>query len=91
MCIRDSLHSVHHYKEWRSNINNDSLIGLVLITILSVLVVLIQLSFGVLPYPNFLTGMKEEIIYNVIILLGSLTIPHMILINRAESLKNLNL
>lgn len=85
------LHSVHHFNEWRSNINNDSLIGLVLITVLSVLVVLIQLSFEVLPYPNFLRGMKEEIIYNVIILLGSLTIPHMILINRAESLKNLNL
>ena len=85
------LHSVHHFNEWRSNINNDSLIGLALITVLSVLVVLIQLSFEVLPYPNFLTGMKEEIIYNVIILLGSLTIPHMILINRAESLKNLNL
>ena len=85
------LHSVHHFNEWRSNINNDSLIGLALITVLSVLVVLIQLSFEVLPYPNFLRGMKEEIIYNVIILLGSLTIPHMILINRAESLKNLNL
>ena len=81
------LHSVHHFKEWRSNINNDSMIGLVLITGVSVLVVFFQFRFKVLPYPGFLVGMNEEILYNVIILLGSLTVPHMILINRAESLK----
>ena len=34
---------------------------------------------------------NEEVLYNVIVLLGSLTVPHMILINRAESLKKLNL
>ncbi len=83
------LHSVNHFKEWRSNIKNNSLIGLVLITILSGFIVVIQLTFELLPYPNFLTGMNEEIIYNIIILIGSLTVPHMILINRAESLKNL--
>jgi len=81
------LHSAHHFKEWRSNINNDSMIGLVLITGVSVLVVFFQFRFKVLPYPGFLVGMNEEILYNVIILLGSLTVPHMILINRAESLK----
>lgn len=81
------LHSVHHFKEWRSNINNDSMIGLVLITGVSVLIVFFQFRFKVLPYPGFLVGMNEEILYNVIILLGSLTVPHMILINRAESLK----
>ena len=81
------LHSVHHFKEWRSNINNDSMIGLVLITGVSVLVVFFQFRFKVLPYPGFLVGMNEEILYNVIILLGSLTVPHMILINRAESFK----
>ena len=81
------LHSVHHFKEWKSNINNDSMIGLVLITGVSVLVVFFQFRFKVLPYPGFLVGMNEEILYNVIILLGSLTVPHMILINRAESLK----
>ena len=85
------LHSVHHFKEWKSNINNEPFIGLAIITALSAFVVLMQLSFEVLPYPIFLTGINEEIIYNVIILLGSLTIPHMILINRAESLKKLNL
>ena len=81
------LHSVHHFKEWRSNINDDSTIGLVLITGVSVLVVFFQFRFKVLPYPGFLVGMNEEILYTVIILLGSLTVPHMILINRAESLK----
>ena len=85
------LHSVHHFKEWKSNINNDSMMGLVLITSVSVLVVFFQLRFEVLPYPGFLTGMNEEVLYNVIVLLGSLTVPHMILINRAESLKKLNL
>ena len=85
------LHSVHHFKEWKSNLNNDSMIGLVLITGLSVLVVFFQLRFEVLPYPGFLAGMNEEVLYNVIVLLGSLTVPHMILINRAESLKKLNL
>jgi len=85
------LHSVHHFKEWRSNINNNSMIGLVLITSLSALVVFFQLRFEVLPYPGFLAGMNEEVLYNVIVLLGSLTVPHMILINRAESLKKLNL
>ena len=50
-----------------------------------------QLRFEVLPYPGFLAGMNEEVLYNVIVLLGSLTVPHMILINRAESLKKLNL
>ena len=85
------LHSVHHFKEWKSNINNDSMMGLVLITGVSVLVVFFQLRFEVLPYPGFLTGMNEEVLYNVIVLLGSLTVPHMILINRAESLKKLNL
>jgi hypothetical protein len=63
------------------------MIGLVLITGVSVLVVFFQFRFKVLPYPGFLVGMNEEILYNVIILLGSLTVPHMILINRAESLK----
>ena len=81
------LHSAHHFKEWRSNINNDSMIGLVLITGVSVLVVFFQFRFKVLPYPGFLVGMNEEVLYNVIVLLGSLTVPHMILINRAESLK----
>ena len=85
------LHSVHHFKEWRSNINNDSMIGLVLITSVSALVVFFQLRFEILPYPGFLAGMNEEVLYNVIVLLGSLTVPHMILINRAESLKKLNL
>lgn len=85
------LHSVHHFKEWKSNINNDSMMGLVLITSVSVLVVFFQLRFEVLPYPGFLTGMNEEVLYNVIVLLGSLTVPHMILINRVESLKKLNL
>ena len=85
------FHSVHHFKEWKSNINNDSMIGLVLITSVSMLVVFFQLRFEVLPYPGFLTGMNEEVLYNVIVLLGSLTVPHMILINRAESLKKLNL
>lgn len=85
------LHSVHHFKEWKSNINNDSMMGLVLITSVSMLVVFFQLRFEVLPYPGFLTGMNEEVLYNVIVLLGSLTVPHMILINRAESLKKLNL
>tara|TARA_B100000941_G_scaffold235095_1_gene177890 strand:- start:575 stop:1378 length:804 start_codon:yes stop_codon:yes gene_type:complete len=85
------LHSVHHFKEWRSNINNDSMIGLILITSISTLVVFFQLRFEMLPYPGFLKGMNEEVLYNVIVLLGSLTVPHMILINRAESLKKLNL
>ena len=85
------LHSVHHFKEWKSNINNDSMMGLVLITSVSMLVVFFQLRFEVLPYPGFLTGMNEEVLYNVIVLLGSLTVPHMILINRAESLKKLNI
>ena len=85
------LHSVHHFKEWKSNINNDSMMGLVLITSVSMLVVFFQLRFEVLPYPGFLTGMNEEVLYNVIVLLGSLTVPHMILINRVESLKKLNL
>ena len=85
------LHSVHHFKGWKSNINNDNLFGLTLITAVSALVVVIQLRFEVLPYPGFLTGMNEEVLYNVIVLLGSLTVPHMILINRAESLKKLNL
>lgn len=85
------FHSVHHFKEWKSNINNDSMIGLVLITSVSTLVVFFQLRFEVLPYPGFLTGMNEEVLYNVIVLLGSLTVPHMILINRVESLKKLNL
>ena len=85
------FHSVHHFKEWKSNINNGSMMGLVLITSVSMLVVFFQLRFEVLPYPGFLTGMNEEVLYNVIVLLGSLTVPHMILINRVESLKKLNL
>ena len=76
---------------WKSNVNNDSMIGLILITSVSTLVVFFQLRFEVLPYPGFLTGMNEEVLYNVIVLLGSLTVPHMILINRVESLKKLNL
>ena len=72
------LLSVHHFKEWRSNINNDSMIGLVLITSVSALVAFFQLRFEILPYPGFLAGMNEEVLYNVIVLLGSLTVPHMI-------------
>ena len=80
------FHSAQHYKKWKSKIKEKTFSVLFIMTFIIIVLIIIQARFSILSVPGLLKSAEENMVFNIIILLGSLTFPHMILINRAKKI-----
>ena len=79
-----ALHSVHHLKGWIPRLNKGTAPILGLLTIVILGIVAIQLTFDIIESPNQINNVEKNAVYTAITMLGALTVPHMILINRSK-------
>jgi hypothetical protein len=54
------------------------------LTIVILGIVAIQLTFDIIESPNQINNVEKNAVYTAITMLGALTVPHMILINRSK-------
>ena len=79
-----AMHSVHHLKSWIPKLEAKTAPLLFLITLIVFLGVGLQLGFKIIQAPDQIISMEQNAVYTAITMLGALTVPHMILINRSK-------
>ena len=79
-----AMHSVHHLKSWIPKLEAKTAPLLFLITLIVFLAVGLQLGFKIIQAPDQIISMEQNAVYTAITMLGALTVPHMILINRSK-------
>tara|TARA_B100000401_G_scaffold422647_1_gene349840 strand:- start:115 stop:735 length:621 start_codon:yes stop_codon:yes gene_type:complete len=78
------FHSIHHLEYWKEKVEKNTFDQLFAITLVVILFFLIQLIFQVIPLGIDYNNLEEIMIYNAFLIIGSLTVPHMILIGYAK-------
>ena len=78
------FHSIHHLQYWKEKVENNTFDQLFVITLAVIIFFLVQLIFQVIPTKIVYSNLEEIIIYNAFLVIGSLTVPHMILIGYAK-------
>ena len=79
------MHSVHHLKSWIPKLERNTAPLLSLITLVVLIVIGLQLGFKIIQTPDQITSLEQNAVYTAITMLGALTVPHMILINKSKS------
>ena len=80
-----AMHSVHHLKSWIPKLERNTAPLLSLITLVVLIVIGLQLGFKIIQTPDQITSLEQNAVYTAITMLGALTVPHMILINKSKS------
>ena len=78
------FHSIHHLEYWKEKVEKNTFDQLFVITLVVILFFLVQLIFQVIPLGIDYNNLEEIMIYNAFLIIGSLTVPHMILIGYAK-------
>ena len=78
------FHSIHHLEYWKEKVEKNTFDQLFVITLVVILFFLVQLIFQVIPLGIDYNNLEEIMIYNAFLVIGSLTVPHMILIGYAK-------
>ena len=78
------FHSIHHLEYWKEKVEKNTFDQLFVITLVVILFFLVQLIFQVIPLGIDYINLEEIMIYNAFLVIGSLTVPHMILIGYAK-------
>ena len=78
------FHSIHHLEYWKEKVEKNTFDKLFVITLVVILFFLVQLIFQVFPLGIDYNNLEEVMIYNAFLIIGSLTVPHMILIGYAK-------
>ncbi len=78
------LHSIHHLEYWKEKVEKNTFDHLFVITLTVIVFFLVQLIFQVIPVGIDYSNLEEIMVYNAFLVIGSLTVPHMILIGYAK-------
>ena len=78
------LHSIHHLEYWKEKVEKNTFDHLFVITLTVIVFFLVQLIFQVIPVGIDYSNLEEIMVYNSFLVIGSLTVPHMILIGYAK-------
>lgn len=78
------FHSIHHLQYWKEKVEKNTFDQLFVITLAVIVLFLVQLIFQVIPINIAYSNLEEIMIYNAFLMIGSLTVPHMILIGYAK-------
>ena len=81
-----AFHSYHHMQYWKRKVGRHTFAILFFITLLVVLVFVLQLLFQFIPINKSGLQFEEEMIYTVFLIIGALTVPHMLLLSYAKYL-----
>ena len=78
------FHSIHHLQYWKEKVEKNTFDQLFVITLVVIVLFLVQLIFQVIPINIAYSNLEVIMIYNAFLVIGSLTVPHMILIGYAK-------
>jgi len=81
-----AFHSYHHMQYWKRKVGRHTFTILFFITLSVVSVFALQLLFQFIPINRTGLQFEEEMIYTVFLIIGALTVPHMLLVSYAKYL-----